>query len=425
MLPSASRARLLGKAEYILLGCFLIALPLVEAPKNVFLAAYVLTWLAGSLRQHNFGLSSRAWDALFAALLLLPLLSVVSSAPYPRVWKDLGDIASYVLLGWTLARTRVTARQSIGLIACAVGATLIGVVHGYAVLALDAKRIWLQLNSVGHVNHSALYGAGAGMLACGLSVYARGLSARGRWLAVAAALACFGGVVAFASRGAFVAYLFGVVVIALPCLLMQGRRFAMVAAGSLVMAALVAFAAQNLVWMVAQEKNGSSLLQKTLDNVRDNDVTSARGRLARTAIEYWRQRPLLGLGVANFSAVSPAQVEAWVTARGEVFEPESYLFSNHAHNVYFNTLAERGALGELLLLGLGIAWAWLLWRRRPRSGMADVDALAWASGVAGWSVVFVGGVFNTTLHHEHGMLCLFGLALLLGARSTPGGREPV
>lgn len=424
MLPSVPAARLLGKAETLLLGGFLIALPLVEAPKNLFLGAYVLAWLLGSLRQRNFGTLSPGWDGLFAAMLAVPLLSVLASAPYPHGWKDLGDIASYVLLGWTLARTRLSTQQIVGLLACAVGATLLGIAHGYWVLAVDAKRIWLQLNSVGHVNHSALYGAGAGMLAGGLCLYARGLSSRWRQVSVATALACFGGVVAFASRGAFVAYLGGFGVIALPALLIQGRRVVRVAALALALAGGVAFAAQGLVWMVAQDKNGSSLLQKTLDNVRENDVTSARGRLARTAVEYWRQRPWLGLGVANFSAVSPAQAEAWVRARGEAFVPEAYLFSNHAHNVYFNTLAERGALGLGVLLGLGAAWAVLLWQRRPRAGSPDAAALAWASGVAGWSVVYVGGVFNTTLHHEHGMLSILGLALLLGARqaATEGDR---
>ena len=163
MQPSVYAVRLLGKAEYLLLGGFLIALPLVEAPKNLLLGAYVLAWLLGSLRQRNFGTLSPGWDGLFAAMLVVPALSVLASAPYPHGWTHLGDIVSYVLLGWTLARTRLTTRQTVGLLGCAVGATLLGIVHGYWVLAVDAKRIWLQLNSVGHVNHSALFGAGAGV----------------------------------------------------------------------------------------------------------------------------------------------------------------------------------------------------------------------------------------------------------------------
>lgn len=416
MQPSVSTVRLLGKAECLLLGGFLIALPLVEAPKNLLLGAYVLAWLLGSLRQCNFGTLSPGWDGLFAAMLVVPALSVLTSAPYPHGWTHLGDIVSYVLLGWTLARTRLTTRQTVGLLGCAVGATLLGIVHGYWVLAVDAKRIWLQLNSVGHVNHSALFGAGAGVLAGGLSLYASGLPLRWRRVSVVMALACFGGVVAFASRGAFVAYLAGLGVIAVPALFIHGWRGVRVAVVAFVLAGGVAFAAQGLVWLVAQDKNDSSLLQKTLENVREKDVTSARGRLARTALEYWRQCPWLGLGVGNFSAVSPAQAEAWATARGEVFVPEAYLFSNHAHNVYFNTLAERGALGLLVLLGLGVAWAVLLWQCRPRAASAEAATLAWASGVAGWSVVYIGGVFNTTLHHEHGMLSMLGLALLLGVR---------
>lgn len=423
MQMSDPRVRLLGKVELILLGAFLVALPLVEAPKNVFLVAYLLTWLTRSLQQGNFGSLSRIWDGLFAALLVVPLLSVALSAPYPHVWKDMGDIACYVFLGWSLARTRLVQRQVLVLIACAVAATLAGIVHGYAVLALDPKRIWLQLNSVGHVNHSALYGAGVAIVAAAFAVYGRSLAPRMRWLASAAALACFGGVVAFASRGAFVAYLFGLAIVALPLVRRLGRRVLLAGVAAAGLAAIVALTAQSLVWLVSQDKNGSSLVQKTIDNlneVSNSDLTSMRARLARTSVEYWRQRPLLGVGVGNFSAISPAMVEAWVKSRSEVFEPKRYVFSNHAHNVYFNTLAERGALGEVLLVTLGLAWAGLLWLLRPRAETPEVANFAWAFGVAGWSIAYVGGIFNTTLHHEHGMFCVVGLGVFLGSGTCLG-----
>jgi len=408
--------RVLSKVEFVLLACFLVALPIAEAPKNLFLVFYELSWLINSIRSRNFGFLPRIWDVLFAALLIFPIFTIFFSSPYPHVWIGMGDIATYLLLGWTLARSRLDEQQVFRLFCCAIGSTLLGIVQGYYVLAVDPKRIWLQLNAVGHVNHSALFCAGIGIMAAAINLMSwHQLSSRQRWLSSIVTLACFAGMIAFASRGAFVAYVAGMLLIVTPYLFLHMRRTLLVGVSALALAICVAFITQGLIWMAAQQKNTSSLVQKTMDNVRSHDVTSARGQLARTAIEMWRQKPVLGVGVNNFSAVSPEMVQSWLAERNESFEPSKFLFSNHAHNVYFNTLAERGTLGEILLLALGLGWAWELWRKRPAIATPTVLQLCWAAGVAGWAVVFVGGLFNTTLHHGHGMLSMFGLGLLLGS----------
>jgi len=82
----------------------------------------------------------------------------------------------------------------------------------------------------------------------------------------------------------------------------------------------------------------------------------------------------------------------------------------HAHNLYLNTLAERGIVGSVPLAAVLIAWGLLLFRRRPRPADSEDDWLLWGAAAAAWTVSVVAGLANTTLHHEHGMLA----ALLLG-----------
>lgn len=401
--------RLLTQAEFILLCLFSIALPLVEAPKNIFWGLFLLLWLGNSLRQRNFGQLSRGWDLLFACLIAAPLLSIAASSYAPQ-WKEMGDIAGYVSLGWILARSRMTVEQLKWLLACLIGATLVGVVQGYWVLQMDPKREWLQLNSVGHVNHSALYAAGIGVIAAGVAACGARKAGRRAWLlGIASAIFMFGAMIVFASRGALVAYLAG----ALPVLLLvpgiQLRRVLPIAASILVVGLGIGLLADKLI----SGNEGRTLVSKTMIGLQSGNLSSYRLQAVNTAIEMLRKYPLTGVGAANFSAVSPEELGAWVKARGQNFDRDAYFFSSHAHGVYANTLGERGLLGISTLLMLMLAWARLQLRTKPRADSDTTLVLAWSMGAAGWSVVFVGGLFNTTLHHEHGMLAMVCLGILL------------
>ncbi|MEN3110429.1 O-antigen ligase family protein [Uliginosibacterium paludis] len=406
-MPASERR--LDRFEFILLCLFAIALPLVEAPKNIFWALFLLLWLGNSLRRRDFGTLALPWDCLFAGLFLVPLASLLNTAYTPQ-WKELGDIAGYVSLGWILARSRLDARQVRLLIYCLIGATLAGVLHGYWVLATEPKRIWLQLNSVGHVNHSALYGAGIAILAAALAAVSGRLHQhRECRIGLVAALLMLGVMIGFASRGALVAYLLGV----LPCVLLLGgmrlRTFAAVCVAAVVFGA----GTQWLTSELTGSKNNQTLLQKTVEGVEQGHLSSFRLQAFHTATEMARQFPLTGVGPANFRAVSPEMLEGWVRARGEPFERQDYFFADHAHGIYANTLAERGLLGIGILAVLGVSWLAALIRRLPGDQGSELARLAWGAGLAGFTVVFVGGLFNTTLHHEHGMLAMICLGLLL------------
>ncbi|MEC5385510.1 O-antigen ligase family protein [Uliginosibacterium sp. H3] len=410
MLRDASpQSRTLNRTEFVLLCLFSIALPLVEAPKNIFWALFLLLWIGRSAYTRNWGHLSRGWDLLFVGLILVPTLSCLLT-PYSPQWKEMGDIVGYVSLGWILARSRLTPDQLKWLFASLIGATIAGVVHGFAVMQLDPKRVWLQLNSVGHVNHSALYAAGIGILATACAALSASRFGRRAWQwSVLSATFMLAAMIIFGSRGALIAYLFG----ALPVLLILSnvrlQRLLPVIAGLMVAGVLVGVIGSKL----SPSKGNLSIVEKTEIGIKTGNFSSFRLQSLQTAIELMHQNPLTGAGPANFNAASPELVRTWVEARQETFQRERYFFSSHAHGLFANTLGERGLLGEGILLTLLIGWTIALLRRRPARDASFSHALSWGAGFAGWSVVFVGGLFNTTLHHEHGMLAMMGLGLLL------------
>lgn len=401
LVPDIPTDRPLFRSEFVCLLVLAAALPLVEIPKNLAWLGLVLAWLFNSLRSGNFGRAAPAWNCAFAALWLAPLISI-AAAPWTRHWDELGNHTILLVTGALLVRTRVAARQRLALAGVLIAATLAGIGHG--VWAQHARgRAFIELHSVGHVNHSAIYGVGVALLAAALALacWSRARAAA-RAALLFANLALFGTVFAWQSRGALLAYLAGLLVLG-AAWLRACRAPLWPALLGLVVACGVALALNPAV------------LEKTRRYVAAGYLSAERVPALRTSLELWRQQPWSGAGAGNFDQASPERVQAWRAARGEPFEATDFLFTNHGHSLYFNTLAERGLVGLLALVCLGLPWLRWLLRGRPDAA-TPVPALAWlgwGAGLAGFVVVFVAGLFNTTLHHEHGLLAMLLLGLMV------------
>ncbi|MFT3734862.1 MAG: O-antigen ligase family protein [Rhodocyclaceae bacterium] len=398
LLPTAPRNS--SRMEFVLLCLFGIVLPLVEAPKNISLGLFVLTWFVQSARLRQWG-GAPAWlDLSLGAMLVSALLSVFASGYFKPDTKELGDIVSYLVLGWCVSRTALTARQGLILALCLIGATLAGLAEGYWTLWQVPKRIALQLNSVGHVNHSALYAAGivAVALACYLPRRST-LDRRQQTIAIFVGIALMASMFAFGSRGA----LLTLALAAAPFVWLQHRAQPL----PWLRVLLVALIVGTPVLYIKRD-----MIEKTLINFSaSGSITAYRAETTRTAAEVWRRAPLIGVGPGNLSLVSHSQIAGWLAERGEAFDPARYTDRLHAHNLYFNTLAERGALGLGTLLAFGALWLCLLVRQRPRSVSTAEHWQRWGIGLGGFAIVFIGGLFNTTFHHEHGMLAMLCLGM--------------
>lgn len=401
----AAPARRLRQAQWLALLLFVLALPLVEGPKNIAAALVLLLWLARLAVTRDAGGPWDAFDTAFAALLAAGL-----AAAFVGGYRDgLSDVVRIVVLAWVVKRSALGERAAVGLLLAAGAALWLALMIGLIDYGMR-RSLYLELPSVGHVNQSALYLALLGATALAWTLQRAWSTPREQFAVMASAVLFILSLLITGSRAALLA--FGVWLLVFGALWLryalrsreQLRTLLVVAAVGAVLLGAFLSAARFLPADPVQVTIGAKLT--------DNRSMPHRMAHWRMAVEGWRERPLFGFGPDSFHTLKPEQVCTWRQARGEACTPDDYSPASHAHSLYLATAAERGGLGVVALLSFLALWAWALARALP----AERTSPLWAASTVALAVVAVGGFFNTTLRVEHGSLALLMLALWLASR---------
>ena len=404
MLAEWKQSRFRIEIALLLALCFF--LPLLEAPKNLAWLAYAAAWLLNRIRARDFGGRWDAWDTLFA-LWIASGFVVAAAAQLGEIrgeeWKGALDLLRYGSVGWLVKRARYAERVQRWVLGALVASVLIGLAVGFVRLWTGiGKSGTLQLHSVGHVNHSAIYIAiMLGVLAAWLFAAYRRWTSPARLAGVACLVILFGSLLVTASRGAFGAGILVLVILAAAG--WKRWRAPAVAIGIGTVAVVVLAVALRLEIVAKQERYEKA-----------NAQFSLRDGIWRTGLVAWERHPWFGLGIGNYSEVTLERVKAWRAEAGKSFEPSRYVIWSHGHSLFVNSLAERGVVGVAPLLALLLAWGVLLLRYRPRGDADDMEWAIWGASASGWTITVSAGLFNTTLHHEHGILAALLLGLWLG-----------
>ncbi len=388
--------------EFALLLGVAFFLPLREAPKNILWLIYVVTWLATRARNREFGGRVDSTEWLFLAVLATGALSAVFGGIQRgdgNEWRAAGDLLRYGSLYVCVRRAGYTTAQKLSVAIMLVASCALAEAEALWNWKVSASRKALELFSVGHVNHSAIYlaicmGLSAGLLA-GLW---RVITTRDRTLLGVATLFFLIGLFLGGSRAAGAV---GVVVMLAAAIVAArsahlGRR-AWVAAGAVIaLAALV---------------GGTSALQRQIEWGSQNYSLAQRDLIWNRGLVAWQESPWFGVGMENYGHFNDAQLEKWVTGQGKPFVKAQYSGAPHAHSLYINTLVERGVAGLAALLGFLGMVAWRLVRKRPDLVAGGAEVALWFGGVSAWLVTVAIGLANTTLHHEHAILAMLAFAL--------------
>jgi O-antigen ligase len=401
------------RIEHGVLVVLAFVLPLFEAPKNILWVVFVAIWLLNRWRSRDFGGRWDHWDTLIALWIGSGFAVAAFAGIHGDEWHAALDIVRYATVLWMLKRSRYADTIWAALISAILAGTIVGLAWGYYGVLVTKENYWLTLNSVGHVNHSSIY------LAIVLGV---ALSATRAWWRDLSAL----------RRTASIALLAFLVV----ALFWMQSRAAVGAAFIMAVALLTAYAGRRrgglgLVALVTAGAVVATLLvsplvvHKNRRFIENSDALNGRGEIWRLGLAAWREFPLFGVGMGNFGRIDYERLESWSAKRGEIFEKQSFLPAAHGHSLYVTTLAERGLVGLGAVLAVLAAWALALVRRIPGASAPPLVWTFWGSAAGAWIITVAVGVLNTTLHHEHALLCMLlfgGWLSLSGPPRQPQGK---
>ena len=404
--------------EFAFLVGLAVALPMFEGVKNILWALYAIAWYANRFRRgvswQSFGGRWDGWDTILALLLAGTAIGAAFAGIQGAEWRGFRDVFRMTSIFWFIKRSGYGEREWLQLhVAIQIGVD-IATLWALAALARPHTYEGIQLNSVGHVNQSIIYIVVCfGALLAGVSSYWRTMPP---WLRVTAlcevALLLVALFVA-ASRSAAAAAMIGALAFGILWLRHSPRLILWVV---VVIAAFAVVVARFDTDMRRKQEYASASASPVLNE---------RFPIWQEAYIAWRAFPVFGIGGDNFGRIDAERVVQWQRARGLPYDATSFIGTSHAHSLYLNTLAVRGIVGFALLAMLLVAWAASLLRNLPRTLDHPLYWLNW-SGAASAFVVSVGvGVFNTTLHDEHGLLAFMFLGIWLAYRAAIATANPV
>jgi len=387
--------------ELTFLSLFLAFLPSLEAPKNIFLAGYLITALyrQSQLPSSKWGI----WDWVFLSLIFSSFLSAL----FPFVaggseWKGFRGILLWVTFGWTLYISDYNEKEKKFLFILAILMTLpplAWVLMQY--LFLHTKEA-LQLHSVGHVNHSAIYlcmmaGASLSFLLSQLQ------AARKKYIFIVALLFMFlaVSVIITDSRAAF-----GIAFLLIYSMFFLSKIS--VKTKILCLGLLSTFLVTIIFIMPAP------VIEKQIGYQNSHDILSQRDKVWRASFEVARLNPLLGIGGGNWKQINIDQLQSSVESRGEKFVTEDFALQwGHPHNIYLSNLVDRGILGFITFLSFMFIWLITLIKSYKKFNQDSKAMLFIMGSFSAWTTIFGIGFVNTTFHHENALLALFFLSLHL------------
>ena len=386
--------------ELAFLSLFLAFLPSLEAPKNIFLAGYLITAL---YRQSQLPPSKwTIWDWVFLSLIASSFLSAL----FPFMaggseWKGFRGMLLWIAFGWTLFRADYNFEEKKYLFIFAILMAIPPLLWGLTQLLILFTKDSLQLHSVGHVNHSAIYlctmtGAGLSLLISQLQ------SAKKKYVFITSLLfiLLISSVIISESRGAF-----GIIFLLVFTLLLLSKISIKIK--TILLSLLVIFL-MIIVFIPAP------VIEKQITNQINHDVLSQRDKVWRASFEVARLNPIFGIGGGNWKQINIDQIKSSVESRGETFVAEDFALQwGHPHNIYLSNLVDRGLLGFITFLSFIFIWLITLIKSYKKFNQ-DTKAMLFIMGsFSAWTTIFGIGFVNTTFHHENALLALFFLSLHL------------
>lgn len=403
--------KILPTLDLAMLSLMILSLPSLEAPKNIFLVGYLITRIISEIIQFKQGIKQwKSWDFIFLTIIFTAFLSTIFAG-----FSGLEELKGYkvflsaLLTGWLISRTHYSQNQYRIIFLLTVLAIIPPLLWGlYEYLIINSKTS-LEIHSVGHFNHSAIYltmifGASLGWFTS--QFYFRKKNETAQWQTILIGIISsilFISLIIGQSRGAF-----GVSVLLGLCLLFLANDMRVKIIGMSIMTFII----------ISSMLLESGVIQKQINSQKNYNILAYRDKVWNVSIEASRFSPLLGIGLSNWHFIKLSQIQKSVEARGETFNADNYYFPGHSHSLYFSALVERGIVGLMVTLIFMVYWLYDLIKTFKWSKKLSTSYMLWAGSFSAWLATFGIGLVNTTFHHEHGILACIFLGIYLSYTRT-------
>jgi O-antigen ligase len=148
-----------------------------------------------------------------------------------------------------------------------------------------------------------------------------------------------------------------------------------------------------------------------------NDIE--REKIREFSYYAFKTNPIFGVGFGNFGRVEMDDIKVAALKEKKVFNDNLYISGSHAHSVYYNYLVNGGLLSFSVFIWFWFYIFWIVGKHLVLNSFSiyknKFQEIEWIV-LSGISVVLVNlgiGFVNTTLHHEHAILSMFVLGLLI------------
>lgn len=363
---------------YSLLLC-IFSLPLFESPTTIFLVIAGILFVLRHYIEKDYKNILFAKDPRlgFLSLALAATLSAVfAQKPWLAVQGSFDFLKMYLL--FLMVYTDFSDEESVKTILLTIFvSTTIGAVWGFTKYSV-IKKMPLQLNSVGHFNHSSIYLAFTlWATICFFSIADSNLK---KIINILYCVTFTISLILTTSRATFLALFMSLIVI----FIFDRHNRKKIFYSSIILAAtaipLLLYLRRSAYQLVSKGFGLQSLL--------------ARFEHWNLSWEVFKHNPVLGIGAKHFSFQNP---EAYGIKVSENL--------SHPHNLYLSILAQYGIVGFCALLFLFYLIFKALHRARGKNFM-------WPAALGAFVIVLINGLLNTTLHSEHGLL--FSLIIAIG-----------
>lgn len=397
--------------EFFLLASLILFVPLLEAPKNIFWIFFIFAWITNRARAKDWGGAWDIWDSLIGIWILSSYFISAFSGLHNSEWGGANDILRYASILWAIKRSGYNRVELRWLLIATIISTSLALGYGLWTLFITHASKTLGLNSVGHVNHSAIYLAiSYGALLSLVLAYWEKSNISLKILGVILTLIFAASIFISESRAA--------VGIALLLTLLLGAAWLRRSKYPFVILLISAILLTGGAYL-----GRAPVVQKQeINNANSDTFFGARNLIWNMALVAWHKYPIFGVGMHNYNQISFDKIKTWQEESGKPYVASEFAGSSHAHSIYITSLAERGIVGTAVLLGILLSWIYWLIKFFPKSDEEDLAWGLWGSCLSAWFVTVGIGYANTTLHHEHAILSVMLLGMWLAylkLRSSP------